>query len=129
MFPSVERAVTSAPVARDGFALLETPIMDARTDPEDLTLTRSDAVALGQAMAEDAAFRDALADLIAFRTDASLPDAPLGAFLDHLGEGFAACGFTLERLEEDGHPFLLASRIEDHDRPTVLGYGHGDTVP
>lgn len=75
------------------------------------------------------AFKEALAELIAFPTDASRPDAPLSGFLDHLTALFADAGFATERLEQDGHPFLLASRIEDPEALTVLGYGHGDTVP
>jgi acetylornithine deacetylase/succinyl-diaminopimelate desuccinylase-like protein len=38
-------------------------------------------------------------------------------------------GFTLTRTEADGHPFLIARRIEDPELPTMLSYSHGDTVP
>jgi acetylornithine deacetylase/succinyl-diaminopimelate desuccinylase-like protein len=74
-------------------------------------------------------FRAALAAMVAARTDASQPDAPLAPFLTDLATRFAALGFAPEMLEQDGRPFLLASRIEDPDALTVLGYGHGDTVP
>ncbi|MEQ8366538.1 MAG: M20/M25/M40 family metallo-hydrolase [Roseicyclus sp.] len=90
---------------------------------------RQSAVDVAQAMAHDPAFRTALADLIAFPTDASKPDAPLHAYLAHLSIGLAEMGFTTEGISVEGQPFLIASRIEDPDKPTVLGYAHGDTVP
>jgi acetylornithine deacetylase/succinyl-diaminopimelate desuccinylase-like protein len=86
-------------------------------------------IEMARTIARDDLFRTALADLIGFATDASAPDASLDAYLDHLAQGFAAMGFTTERMTEDGHPFLLASRVEDPGLLTVLGYGHGDTVP
>jgi len=95
----------------------------------DTATPRNTAVSLARAIAEDDAFRAALADLIAFPTDASAPDAPLHAYLAHVAQGFGAMGFQTQGFTSDGHPFLLASRIEDPDRPTVLGYAHGDTVP
>lgn len=94
-------------------------------DPSD----RDRAISLARALAGDAAFRDALADLIAFPTDASQPDAPLQAYLRHVAHGFLAMGFTTQGYITEGRPFLVASRIEDKTRPTVLGYAHGDTVP
>ena len=93
------------------------------------TPIREGAVTLARALAEDTAFRAALADLIAFPTDASRPDAPLHAYLAHVAQGFAAMGFTTKGYTSDGRPFLVASRLEGKDRPTVLGYAHGDTVP
>lgn len=95
----------------------------------DTAVPRDTAVSLARAIAEDDAFRAALADLIAFPTDASDPEAPRHAYLAHVAQGFAAMGFETQGYTSDGHPFLLASRIEDADRPTVLGYAHGDTVP
>jgi acetylornithine deacetylase/succinyl-diaminopimelate desuccinylase-like protein len=93
------------------------------------TTPRDAAVALARAIAEDEAFRAALADLIVFPTDASAADAPLQAYLAHVAQGFAAMGFETQGFTAEGRPFLLASRIEDATRPTVLGYAHGDTVP
>ncbi|NKX46049.1 M20/M25/M40 family metallo-hydrolase [Roseicyclus persicicus] len=91
--------------------------------------SRDAAVTLARDIARDDAFRAALADLIAFPTDASRPDAPLHAYLAHVAQGFAAMGFETQGYSSDGRPFLVASRIEDRARPTVLGYAHGDTVP
>ncbi len=95
----------------------------------DTATPRDTATALARAIAEDDAFREALADLIAFQTDASDPNAPLHAYLSHVAQGFGAMGFETQGFTSDGRPFLLASRIEGPDRPTVLGYAHGDTVP
>jgi len=93
------------------------------------TSARDNATGLARAIAQDDAFRAALADLIAFPTDASSPDAPLHAYLAHVAQGFTAMGFETKGYTSDGHPFLVVSRIEDKSRPTVLGYAHGDTVP
>ena len=44
---------------------------------------------------------------------------------------FAALGFEnriLDNPDPRGGPFLVASRIEDPDLPTLLTYGHGDVV-
>ncbi|AHM05203.1 Acetylornithine deacetylase/Succinyl-diaminopimelate desuccinylase [Roseibacterium elongatum DSM 19469] len=101
------------------------------TDQPDTPAPRALATALARDMAESDAFRTALADLIAFRTDATRPDSALtlAAYLDHVEAGLRATGFETERVAADGHPFLIARRIEDAARPTVLGYSHGDTVP
>jgi acetylornithine deacetylase/succinyl-diaminopimelate desuccinylase-like protein len=93
------------------------------------TAARDTATNLAKSITQDDAFRAALADLIAFPTDASAPDAPLHAYLAHVAQGFAAMGFETQGFTSEGRPFLLASRIEDASRPTVLGYAHGDTVP
>lgn len=90
---------------------------------------RDTAITLARTLAEDDAFRSALSDLIAFPTDSKSPDAPLHAYLAHVAQGFTAMGFTTQGLSVEGRPFLLASRIEAPDRPTILGYAHGDTVP
>jgi acetylornithine deacetylase/succinyl-diaminopimelate desuccinylase-like protein len=93
------------------------------------TANRETVVALARHLGGDDSFRAALADLIAFPTDATDPDAPLQGYLAHVAQGFAAMGFTTESYHSERHPFLLISRIEDQNRPTILGYAHGDTVP
>jgi acetylornithine deacetylase/succinyl-diaminopimelate desuccinylase-like protein len=92
---------------------------------------RQAAITAAQTTASSAAFRDGLARLIAFPTDATAPDAAthLFAYLDHAGALLETTGFTLTRTEADGRPFLIARRIEGADLPTVLSYSHGDTVP
>ncbi|MGP1355443.1 M20/M25/M40 family metallo-hydrolase, partial [Roseicyclus sp.] len=92
---------------------------------------RSAAVARARDMAAAEPFREGLARLIAFPTDATAPDAAtvLPAYLDHVGAELARDGFALTRVEAEGRPFLIARRIEGEGLPTVLGYSHGDTVP
>ncbi|PWK62506.1 M20/M25/M40 family metallo-hydrolase [Roseicyclus mahoneyensis] len=95
----------------------------------DTPTNRDTAVTLARAIATDDAFRAALADLIAFPTDSKSAEAPLHAYLAHVAQGFAAMGFETQGYTSEGRPFLVASRVEDATRPTVLGYAHGDTVP
>ncbi|MEM7774214.1 MAG: M20/M25/M40 family metallo-hydrolase [Pseudomonadota bacterium] len=56
----------------------------------------------------------------------------LAAYLaDPMQPMFEQMGFTCQVFENpfaDAGPVLLASRIEDPDRPTLLCYGHGDVV-
>jgi acetylornithine deacetylase/succinyl-diaminopimelate desuccinylase-like protein len=50
---------------------------------------------------------------------------------DEMTPAFAAMGFTSQvyaNPNEGQGPVLLATRIEDPQLPTVLGYGHGDVV-
>jgi len=97
------------------------------TNPTD----RAAAVAASRAAAASRAFREGLGQLIAFPTDATAPgaEATLAAYLDHVEGELSASGFETRRTTSDGHPFLIARRIEDPSLPTVLGYAHGDTVP
>jgi acetylornithine deacetylase/succinyl-diaminopimelate desuccinylase-like protein len=92
---------------------------------------RDAAVARARDKAEGALFRDGLSQLVSQPTDASAPDAGnvLSDYLDHLVDEFGQDGFTTLRHSIDGHPFLIARRIEDPALPTILGYAHGDTVP
>jgi acetylornithine deacetylase/succinyl-diaminopimelate desuccinylase-like protein len=92
---------------------------------------RAAAVATARAAADSPAFREGLGRLIAFPTDATAPGAQttLAAYLDHAEDELRACGFETLRTTGDGHPFLIARRLEDPALPTVLGYSHGDTVP
>lgn len=56
--------------------------------------------------------------------------------LDHylqqeIGPQLAAMGFTLHPFDNPqpgSPPFLIATRIEDPSKPTLLCYGHGDVV-
>ncbi|MEJ6394456.1 M20/M25/M40 family metallo-hydrolase [Gymnodinialimonas sp. 2305UL16-5] len=74
-------------------------------------------------------FKARMAELIAFRTDATATDAQIDPYLDHIGGWLSALGFDLHRLKADGYPFLVARRIEDPALPTLLSYSHGDVVP
>lgn len=85
----------------------------------------------GHRAATSPAFQTRLAELIAFQTDATAPGAPprLEAFLDHISKWLTALGFRCDRHEVEGHPFLVAQRVEGADLPTILSYSHGDVVP
>jgi acetylornithine deacetylase/succinyl-diaminopimelate desuccinylase-like protein len=96
--------------------------------------TREGAAARALACFDSGGFRDRLAALIAVPSTsqdpahaASLrryPDAHLRPWLEQLGFAVA-----LHDNPVPGHgPILLAERLEDARSPTVLTYGHGDTV-
>jgi acetylornithine deacetylase/succinyl-diaminopimelate desuccinylase-like protein len=97
----------------------------------DRTNDRTTAIEAARSAGASRAFRDGLARLVAFPSDATAPGAEthLAAFLDHAGTLLAALGFTLTRTEAEGRPFLIARRVEDPGLPTILSYSHGDTVP
>ncbi|MBR0679587.1 M20/M25/M40 family metallo-hydrolase [Roseomonas eburnea] len=96
--------------------------------------TRSGAVARAHECFDSGAYLAHLRDLVAVPTESQLPERlpDLRRYCDSaLPPLLAGMGFTHEVLEnpEAGcGPVLLATRIEDASRPTVLLYGHGDVV-
>ena len=88
-------------------------------------------VEAGRMAARDSAFRARMARLVAWRTDATAPDAApqIAGCLDEIGGWLAQAGFTLARHRLAGNDFLIARRIEGPDLPTILTYSHGDVVP
>lgn len=78
-------------------------------------------------------FRE-LADRVACHTESQDPSRgqALADYLTgQLQPALQAMGFDCEILTNpsgQGGPMLLARRIEDPTRPTVLGYGHGDVI-
>lgn len=95
------------------------------------TYNRDAVLSHAEISAEGDAFRSGLARLISFPTDAKAEgaDQTLAAYLDHVTAELTQTGFTTTRVTADGHPFLIARRIEGPDFPTILSYSHGDTVP
>ncbi|NKB52398.1 MAG: M20/M25/M40 family metallo-hydrolase [Rhizobiaceae bacterium] len=79
-------------------------------------------------------FVEDLARLVAHPTESQKPDQlhHLHAYIDEaIAPILAAMDFDLEKLpnsQPDKGPFLIASRIESTDLPTILIYGHGDVV-
>ena len=73
-------------------------------------------------------YTDELSRLVAFPTEPGAAEAH-AACLKHIAALMAAHGFVARWIEGDHPPALLLSRIEGPDLPTVLGYGHADTVP
>ncbi|MBJ2151633.1 M20/M25/M40 family metallo-hydrolase [Paracoccus sp. IB05] len=94
---------------------------------------RDATIAAALAALESGRFRDDLAARVAIpsvSTDpAHLADCE-GYLRAAIAPELTALGFTLAfyRRPETALPFMLASRIEGADLPTVLLYGHGDVV-
>ena len=79
-------------------------------------------------------FRARLAELVAIPSTSQEPEhaADLARYLEAgIGPWLRELGFTVAlhaNPEAGAGPILTAERIEDPARPTVLTYGHGDTV-
>ena len=81
-------------------------------------------------------FFNRLAQWVACDTGSRSPDRrpQLAAYLEKIIAPYLEndLGFETRMVEnpvEPAAPFLMGRRMEDHSRPTVLIYGHGDTVP
>ncbi len=95
--------------------------------------SRDDAIALSTACLDSGELFDTLARRIAMRTESQDPDrqAEMGRYLrEEMTPAFEAMGFECRIHEHPASPspFLIASRDEGKDLPTVLGYGHGDVI-
>jgi len=89
---------------------------------------------LAEAQWTSGALLDQLRALVAIPSESQNPDS-FGQLRRYLEEGVTpllrAPSFEIQILdnpEPNGGPFLVASRIEGADLPTVLVYGHGDVV-
>lgn len=96
-------------------------------------MTRENAVERAQAHFDSGEFTAELARLVAIPSESQNPEAA-GALARYLEDGvgplLARMGFSIRVLRQEPArgPFLYAERIEDPARPTILCYGHGDTV-
>ncbi len=96
--------------------------------------TRDGAVRGARACFDQGRFRDLLAGLVAIPSTSQDPGhaADVGRYLETaIRPWLLRLGFTvtIHANPEPGFgPILLAERIEDPALPTVLTYGHGDTV-
>ena len=96
--------------------------------------TRDGAIARIEAEYDSGNFIEVLAERVAIQTESQelcqLPE--LYRYLnDNISPYLAPLGYNCEifdNLVEGGGPFLVATRIEDPARPTLLVYGHGDVV-
>ncbi len=96
--------------------------------------TREGAVARATSFFDEGGFRDRLADLISIPSTSQ--EATFAADIDRYLEtaiqpwlGRLGFSCTIRPNPEPGFgPILTAARIEDPGLPTVLTYGHGDTV-
>jgi len=95
---------------------------------------RKAALARAAAIFDGGAFRDRLAGLLAYRSTSQDPghDADLRRYLEEgLSPWVEGMGFSVtihDNPEAGFGPIMTGSRIEDPSRPTLLLYGHGDTV-
>ena len=95
---------------------------------------RGNAIAAAQAWFDGGGLKADIERRIAWRTESQRTDAgPVlhGYLADEIGPSLATLGFTCRIVENPvagSGPFLIAQRMEDPSRPTVLLYGHGDVV-
>jgi acetylornithine deacetylase/succinyl-diaminopimelate desuccinylase-like protein len=96
--------------------------------------SREQAIARALAAFDDGHFRDRLADLVAIPSTSQDPAyrAEVRRYLDDaISPWLETMGFTTEihaNPEPGLPPILTAERLEDPALPTILTYGHGDTV-
>ncbi|MDA2806884.1 M20 family metallopeptidase [Nocardiopsis suaedae] len=97
-------------------------------------MDRTTATAAARDYLDSGAFFAELSELVAYPTESRRPEGSvalkaylrdaLGPILEELG-----CTVTLAANPADaGGPFLIATRVEDEERPTVVCYGHADVV-
>ena len=95
---------------------------------------RDTALARAAALFDGGTFRDRLAGLLAYRSTSQDPghEADLHRYLEEgIRPWVEGMGFTVvvhDNPEPGFGPILTGSRVEDPARPTVILYGHGDTV-
>ena len=96
--------------------------------------SRDDAMTLATDYFDSGEFESDLARRVAIPSESqTLEGLPHCAryLAEEMAPAFEAMGFECETFAnpiERAGPILLATRIEDDALPTVLGYGHGDTV-
>lgn len=99
-----------------------------------MTSTKSDAVGAVRSYFDSGEFATDLAHLVACASPSQTAGsrAALVAYLDGaIAANLGDCGFACHLYDNpvaDAGPLLVASRHESDDLPTVLIYGHGDTV-
>ncbi len=96
--------------------------------------SRDEAIARALAGFDQGGFRERLAELVAIASTSQEPEhAPdVARYLDDaIRPWLERLGFRVsvhENPEPPAGPILVAERLEDPSRPTVITYGHGDTV-
>ena len=96
-------------------------------------MTRSASIAEAHAYFDNKTFHTDLARRVAIPTESQNPDRAieLTAYLtSELTPSLELLGFACRLYEnpKKGGPFLIATRLEDTDLPTLLSYGHGDVI-
>lgn len=98
------------------------------------TMTRENAIEHAQKYFDNGVFQRDLARCVAIRgtsQDAGAAGALRVYLEEEMKSSLTALGYDcrlFENPQSGGPPFLVAERIESPDLPTVLTYGHGDTV-
>lgn len=101
---------------------------------EGYVMSRDAATAAARALLEDGSFLEVMRRRVAIPTASQDPESgpQLRAYLEQemlpelRSQGFA--GEIFDNPTGRGGPFLIARRVEDPALPTLLTYGHGDTV-
>jgi acetylornithine deacetylase/succinyl-diaminopimelate desuccinylase-like protein len=96
-------------------------------------MTRTDVIARARQYLQSGEFLTELDRRVAYRTESLNPERKpeLYAYLqDELTPSLAALGFTSRIIDSPSgkSPFMIAQYHESDTVPTVLSYGHGDTV-
>ena len=97
-------------------------------------MTRSDTIAGALAWFDSGAFLRDLDRRVAFHTESQEPEqaSALAAYLDdEMAPTLARLGFTSRIVPNPDPaygPFLIATRHESDELPTVFTYGHGDVI-
>lgn len=97
-------------------------------------MSRAQAILAAERYFDDGRFFEDLARRVAIPTESQNPEraAALAEYLEvELAESLERMGFACRIVPNPSGnygPFLLAERIEDPTRPTVLSYGHGDVI-
>ena len=97
-------------------------------------MTRETTIEKALAFFDDGEYIEELSRRVAIRTESQKPEQrpELYRYLEEeITPAFQAMGHDCQVFDNpvDGKgPVLLATRIEDEDLPTVLGYGHGDVI-
>lgn len=99
-------------------------------------MSRTQAIAQATAFFDSGSLQSDLATLVSYPSESQNPQARhvLASYLqDAISPRLAAMGFDCTLHENplgdtQGGPFLIATRIEGPDLPTILSYGHGDVV-
>lgn len=93
---------------------------------------RAEAIQSAQSIFDDGKFAAQLAKLVSFPTESQnaqrkneMPRYLEELIIPRLTKNGFTCGI---HHNEYGNPFLVASRIEAEQLPTILGYGHGDVT-
>jgi acetylornithine deacetylase/succinyl-diaminopimelate desuccinylase-like protein len=97
------------------------------------TMSRQGAIARAERYFDSGAFKAELARRVAIASESQNPERvpELVRYIEaEMKPALEALGFSCRILAHPSAkgPFLLAERIEDPARPTVLGYGHGDVI-